>query len=279
MGGRYGAFTFCDRITEYVPARRARATFAVPGNLTGFSPCLTAEATGQLAAWVAMAHIDFRGRPVAALAHDVRMHSDVRPGETLTLEVDIEECDDSAVFYQGRAHVGGREIVRLIDCLGPMLPQDEYDSADDLAREFALLCGEGAPPGRFEGIGPHAMETIDASADSRSACLHVPVAAPYFVDHFPRRPVFPATLLLDHAIRVAADLVDADAAIAAPLRVSQVKNVKMRDFIRPGEDVMLRVTRLAAGDDGPRVKLEATIGERKMATAQIAFAQAVVEAA
>lgn len=276
MGGRYGAFTFCDRITEYVPARRARATFAVPAALTGFSSCLVAEATGQLAAWVSMAHIGFRGRPVAALARDVRMGDDVRPGDTLTLEVDVEDCDEQAVFYQGRAHVDGRMAVRLIDCLGPMLPQDDYDSADDLAREFALLCGAGAQPGRFEGIGEHVMETVTASADARSARLHVPLDASYFVDHFPRRPVFPATLLLDHAIRVAGELVGDD---GPPQRVAGVANVKMRDFIRPGEDVLLKVARVSPGEDGPRVRFTAAIGERKMATAQIAFAHAGVEVA
>jgi 3-hydroxymyristoyl/3-hydroxydecanoyl-(acyl carrier protein) dehydratase len=277
MGGRYGAFTFCDRITEYVPARRARATFAVPPALPQFSPCLVAEATGQLAAWVSMAHIGFRGRPVAALARDVRMLGDVHPGDTLTLEVDVEECDDDAVFYQGRARVGDRDAVQLIDCLGPMLPQEDYDSADDLARQFALLCGEGAAPLRFDGVDVHAMEVISSTDDARSARLHIPADAPYFVDHFPRRPVFPATLLLDHAMRVAADLVGATD--ARPQRVSRVHNVKMRDFILPGEDVELQVSRVKPGDDDARVKLMAKIGERTMATAQFVFAHAAVEVA
>ncbi len=276
MGGRYGAFTFCDRITEYEPARRARATFAVPPALERFSQCLAAEATGQLAAWVAMAHIGFRGRPVAALARDVRMEADVRPGDTLSLEVDVEECDDEAVFYQGRAHVDGKPVVRLVDCLGPMLPQQDYDSADDLAREFALLCGEGAVPGRFGGIGEHALETLCVTPDVRTARLRVPADAPYFVDHFPRRPVFPATLLLDEAIRVATSLVDDG---AADWRASRVANVKMRDFIRPGETVELKVTRAASAGEETRVKFTAAIGERTMATAQIAFARTSVEVA
>lgn len=278
MGGRYGAFTFCDRITEHVPATRARATFAVPATLGQFSSCLVAEATGQLAAWVSMAHIGFRGRPVAALAREVRIHGEVRPGDTLSLEVEIGSCDAEAVFYQGRAHVAGRVAVELVDCLGPMLPQHDYDSADDLAHQFALLCGPGAAPGRFHGVGEHAMETVTAGTDSRVARLHVPADAPYFADHFPRRAVFPATLLLDHAIRVAAALVDVDP--AQPRRVSRVHNVKMRDFIAPGEDVLLHVARIAPrNDDDARVKLTATIAERTMASAQIGFSRAVVQAA
>jgi len=277
MGGRYGAFTFCDRIVEYVPAKRARATFAVPEALAEFSSCLVAEATGQLAAWVSMAHIAFRGRPVAALAREVLIHDEVLPGETLTLEVDVAECDESSVFYQGRARVGDRTVVELIDCLGPMLPQDDYDSPEDLARQFALLCGSGATPGRFGGVGAHVLEAISADANTRSARLRIPADAPYFADHFPRSPVFPATLLLDHAIRVAAALVNDRP--SQVFRAARVQNVKMRDFIRPGENVVLSVSRIDPKDDAVRVRFQATLGDRTMATAQIGFAHADLEVA
>ena len=80
MSDHFAAFSFVDRITEFVPGTRAKARFAVPAGLASFPSCLVAEAVGQLAAWVAMAHIDFRGRPVAALASETRFHRDVRPG-------------------------------------------------------------------------------------------------------------------------------------------------------------------------------------------------------
>ena len=91
MTGRYSAFTFCDRITEYEPAQHAQGEFLVPDHLTGFSPSLCAEATGQLAAWVAMANIGFRGRPVAALAKEVRILGNVVPGDTLVMKMELTE--------------------------------------------------------------------------------------------------------------------------------------------------------------------------------------------
>ena len=108
MTDHFAAFSFVDRITEYEPGRRARGSYAVPADVPAFPSCLVAEAVGQLAAWVAMAHIDFRGRPVAALANETRFRSDVTPGDTLDLAVDIESCDDDAVAYAGRARVDGR---------------------------------------------------------------------------------------------------------------------------------------------------------------------------
>ncbi|MEI8334007.1 MAG: transcription termination factor NusA, partial [Chloroflexota bacterium] len=48
--------------------------------------------------------------------------------------------------------------------------------------------------------------TPDAATPVAVAVPAVPAAAPFFADHFPRRPVFPATLLLDAQIRLALPL-------------------------------------------------------------------------
>jgi hypothetical protein len=53
----FAAFSFVDRITEFVPARSARGVFHVPATIPAFPACLVAEAVGQLAAWVSMEHI------------------------------------------------------------------------------------------------------------------------------------------------------------------------------------------------------------------------------
>lgn len=270
MSGRYSAFTFCDRITEFEPARHAKAEFLVPDHLTGFSSSLCAEATGQLAAWVSMANIGFRGRPVAALAKEVRILGDVVPGDTLHLEVEIEECDEDAVAYRGHARANGHTVVELIDCLGPMLPQQDYDDPDDLAREFDVLRSPGgADSGRFGGIPHHDLEDVEhVAGKQRTAVLHVPAQAPYFADHFPRRPVFPATLLLDHAMRVASSLVNESG--EADWRPTAMKNIKMRDFILPGQAVMIVAERDEASAT-PLVKINARIEGRTMATARIAY--------
>ena len=107
MSDHFAAFSFVDRITEFEPGKRAVGRYHVPVHVAAFPSCLVAEAVGQLAAWVAMAHIGFRGRPVAALANETRFRADVAPGDTLSLAVDIESCDEHAVAYSGSALVGG----------------------------------------------------------------------------------------------------------------------------------------------------------------------------
>lgn len=272
MGEHFAAFSFVDRITEFEPARRARGAYAVPAGIPAFPSCLVAEAVGQLAAWVSMAHIAFRGRPVAALANETRFHADVRPGSTLDLEVDIEHCDEHAVAYAGRARVGGTLVIELVDCLGPMLPVEEFDSPDALAARFALIRGEGAPPGRFRGVvSPRVERTGGVPGRSATARLHVPDAAPFFGDHFPRRPVFPATLLLDAQIGLAMG-VAAEAprwpagTVPAPSRMT---HVKMRSFIPPGAVLDIDAELAPDGHDTATLRLAARMDGKNAATARL----------
>jgi 3-hydroxymyristoyl/3-hydroxydecanoyl-(acyl carrier protein) dehydratase len=272
MSPHFAAYSFVDRITDFVPAKHARGVFAVPPHLADFSSCLVAEAVGQLAAWVSMAHIDFRGRPVAALATETRFHGDAIPGRILELAVDIDDCDDEAVAYSGSASVDGKTIIELIHCLGPMLPVAEFDEPDALRERFALLRTTGASPHRFDGVTLPAVTTREhLPGQSLKAALHVPVDAPFFADHFPRRAVFPATLLLDTQIRLALGVAreawsQKGDETPRPIRVS---NVKMRAFILPGQDVELTIDLAPLANGVAKASLGARIGERVVATARL----------
>ena len=275
MADHFAAFSFVDRITDYVPGTSARGEFAVPRELTSFPLCLVAEAVGQLAAWVAMEKIAYRGRPVAALANETRFGGPVLPGETLQLSVEIESCDDDAVAYSGWARVGERLVAELQDCLGPMLPVEEFDSPAALAERFALLRGAGAPSGRFHGVAPPRLSPGPrVRGESATATLHVPTAAPFFADHFPRRPVFPATLLLDTQIAFALELA-AETAVcpagtrAVPLRMT---HVKMRSFIAPGDVVEIRAEVAKDGASGSgKIMLTAMANGKSIATARLEY--------
>lgn len=277
----FAAYSFVDRIVEFEPGRHARGTFAIPAALREFSPALVAEAVGQLAAWVAMDHIDFRGRPVAALATETRFRDDARPGETLDLEADLFDCDDDAVAYNGRASVAGRPVIELVDCLGPMLPVADFDAPDAMRARLALLRGGGAPSNRFHGIGPLPIDvTRRVPGVELRATLAVPASAAFFADHFPRRPVFPATLLLDTKLRLAVDLArEAQAMRGAEPRAVRMTHVKMRSFIVPMQRLDIAVD-LAPGENGAvKAMLSARTDDRLVATARLDLARAVPDAA
>jgi 3-hydroxymyristoyl/3-hydroxydecanoyl-(acyl carrier protein) dehydratase len=269
MSDHFAAFSFVDRITAFEPGVRARGTFAVPADLPAFPACLVAEAVGQLAAWTAMDAIGFRGRPVAALATETVFHGDVAPGSRLYLSVEVESCDDEAIAYGGQAEVAGVRMIELKHCLGPMLPVADFDAPEALRERLRLLRGEGAAAGRFRGVPPPELSSLDGEPGRTArALLKIPASAPFFADHFPRRPVFPATLLLDSQIRLALDL--ARAAIGGTRLVAQrMTHVKMRSFIPPGADVMLGAElNRDRGLDDP-VRLTAEIDGRTVATARL----------
>jgi 3-hydroxymyristoyl/3-hydroxydecanoyl-(acyl carrier protein) dehydratase len=270
----FAAYSFVDRIVAFDAGERARGTFAIPARLARFPSAFVAEAVGQLAAWVAMDAIDFRGRPVAALATETRFLGDARPGDTLELAVDIQQCDDEAVAYDGHASVDGRRVIELSDCLGPMLPVADFDSPDALRERLALLRGAGAPIGRFGGIGDIGVD-VNRIVPGRDlhATIVVPTAAPFFADHFPRRPVFPATLLLDLMMQCAMDVARGSEALGASPRAIRVTYVKMRSFIVPSQRLDVDVA-LGAADNGvAKAMLSAKTDDRLVASARLELAK------
>ena len=270
----FAAFSFVDRITGYSPGKGAQGVFHVPAAVAEFPACLVAEAVGQLAAWVSMEHIGYRGRPVAALAGETRFLGAVSPGDTLDLTVEIDDVDDDVVSYRGWADVAGRRVIELNDCLGPMLPVADFDAPDALRERFALLRGAGATPDRFHGVAaPDAATVEHVPGQSVRANLDVPKSAPFFADHFPRRPVFPATLLLNAQIALATRIArEANVARADPMPM-RMTHVKMRSFIVPGQQVDARAEFAGMQEGTTRIALSARDGDGKtIATARVEFA-------
>jgi 3-hydroxymyristoyl/3-hydroxydecanoyl-(acyl carrier protein) dehydratase len=272
MAAHFAAYSFVDRIDALDPGRAAHGTFAVPPTLR-FSSCLVAEAVGQLAAWVAMDHIDYRGRPVAGIANETRFGADAHPGATLDLSVDIEQCDDEAVAYRGRATSRGQTLVELFDCLGPMLPTAQFDDPAALRARFALLRGEGAAPARFGGVTLPPLADVATGMTGETATLRarfeVPQDAPFFHDHFPRKPVFPATLLLDLLIGQALELARAAPWSAGAVVPRRVTHVKMRSFIVPGQQLDLTVALQAPAGGRARATLQAATDGRTVGGARL----------
>ena len=270
----FAAYSFVDRIDEFVSGARAKGVFAIPTALDQFSSCLVAEAVGQLAAWISMERIDFRGRPVAALATETWFHGTAMPGDTLALTVDVQHCDDETVAYGGTASVNGRKVIELVDCLGPMLPVADFDSPDALRERLDLLRTTGAQPGRFPGVSlPPLVEKTRVPGASMEAEFDVPVQSSYFNDHFPRRHVFPATLLLDMQTRLAEDLArDAPWAQGRRLVFHRVTHVKMRSFIEPSQSITIGVTLNPPVDGIAKAMLGARAGERTVASARLELA-------
>ena len=244
MAERYNAFSFVDRISSLEPGIRARGHFRVPGAVEDFPSSLVAEAIGQLAAWVSMDQLDYRFRPVAGIAAELTFLRAVHPGQRLDLEVEIDNCSGTDVAYGGRALVDGEIVVELHHSLGPMLPMEEFDQPADVRERFALLRDAGAPEGRYQGVPEIELVPLEQiPGQMLKATLKVPETAPFFGDHFPRRPVFPATLLLSTQLKAAIRLASESDYWPrnTPLWAGRVRDLKMRSFILPGQEPEIRL--------------------------------------
>jgi 3-hydroxymyristoyl/3-hydroxydecanoyl-(acyl carrier protein) dehydratase len=178
------------------------------------------------------------------------------------------------VAYGGNASVEGRQMIELKHCLGPMLPVEDFDAPDALRERLLLLRGQGAPRGRFPGVDlPETVVLEHVPGKSLRASLNVPRQATFFADHFPRNPVFPATLLLDAQIREAARLVEVSCGpqFASPV-AARMTHVKMRAFITPGQQVELEATLSSQDALAARVRMSAQVAGKPVATARVEFA-------
>jgi 3-hydroxymyristoyl/3-hydroxydecanoyl-(acyl carrier protein) dehydratase len=275
MSEHFSAFSFVDRITQVEPGKRARGHYLVPAGIRRFPVSFALEAAGQLAAWTAMAQFDFQVRPVAGLAGDLRFGRDVRPGQTLDLAVEIETCEDDAVSYCARAEVDGEFVVEIDHSVGPFLPMEEFDSADAVRERFELITGPGAPAERFEGVAEHDLEVVELARGERIvAAMRVPEAAPFFLDHFPRRPVLPATILLDAQIQLSLQLATASQTWPpdAKLFATGVPEMKMRSFIPPGEVLELSVEFTHPGGANGRARTGVRMNGKSIARGLIEIA-------
>jgi len=272
MDEHFRAFSFVDRITSVQPGVRIRGRYTIPPGIDAFPASLVAEAVGQLAAWVAMAADNFARRPVAGLAGSIALLAPVRPGQVLELAAELESVDAEAVTYGGTAHTNGTAVIHLQNCVGPMVPLIEFDDPQALRDRFDLLCGPGAMTGGFGG-SPALL--LDRTGGEMGRCvratLHVPASAPLFADHFPRRPVFPGSLLVHRNLELATMLADEVPPPAGGARwtLRTVSDVKLRAFISPGETLDLEAKLNERSDHSATLGVETRRGKRVVGSARV----------
>jgi 3-hydroxymyristoyl/3-hydroxydecanoyl-(acyl carrier protein) dehydratase len=254
-------FLFVDRIMELSPGKYARGVKHVTaddaylckdreGKLC-FIPSLIGETLGQLAAWNVMLSNDFTRRPVAGIASKARLIRPAYVGETLLLESFIDSLDDSAVQYHSIARVGDEIIFTLDGALGPLLPMADFIEADEVRQQFNELDRPGRwPPATTLGqtaastngpirIAPMTFDRIIACEPGAtlSAEKCITRAAPYFPDHFPKKPVLPMTVLLECKLNLAYEFVKRSNFNKA-YQVSELRRIKMSGFILPGDVIV-----------------------------------------
>lgn len=263
-------FLFVDRIVESVPGQLIRGIKHITSDDTFlttddegrfcFIPSLIGETLGQLAAWNVMHQNDFSQRPVAGIVASACLHRPAYVGETLLLESFIDEVDERAVQYHSIARVGGESIFSVDGALGPLLPMSDFISRDEVKQQYAEIDSPGdwaalslisSPLIEAEPLVLNEnLRTVLMTFDRIISCdpgvrlvaiKHITRAAPYLPDHFPKKPVLPMTVLLECKLSLAREFV-ARARFPVQYSVSELRKIKMNEFVHPGDVITCHVT-------------------------------------
>jgi 3-hydroxymyristoyl/3-hydroxydecanoyl-(acyl carrier protein) dehydratase len=254
------SFLFVHRITE-LDSQHARGELCCASDAADLPVWVAIEAIGQLACWIAAARSDFTTRPVAAVVREGRIPRGMGTAAAarVVLEAQLERVDRRAVLYGGRALADGLEIAGLGGCVGPTLPLDSFDDPAAVRARFAALRAgsTGLPPLSPADLPAPDLRDLTIRGTTGRADLWVPTAAPFFADHFPRQPVYPASLLAaaqnELAKRVAASVFDVPPEDVAPTLIA---DFKVRAFSPPGQRLVLSAE--AQPPQGERVSVALT---------------------
>ncbi len=264
------SFLFVDRIVELISGERIRGIkhisrddFYLTADVQGkpcFIPSLIGETLGQLAAWNVMQRNEFTFRPVAGVVSCAKLHRPAYVGDTLLLESFIDVIDDRAVQYHSEARVGDELVFSVEGALGPLLPMADFISMDEIRRQFTEIYRPGDWAEMSTVINREAAAGCELNAHPNATMApmmfdrilsnepgvaltaekRVSKSAPYFPDHFPYKPVLPMTVLLECKINLAKEFV-VHAKYDANYQVSELRKIKMNDFILPGDIVVCHV--------------------------------------
>lgn len=274
MDAHFRAFSFVERIASFQQGSQIRGQYTIPPQLDGFPLSLVGEAIGQLAAWGSMSLVGFEYRPLAGLAGRIKLLSSPRPGEKVELEANLEKVDEESVEYTGRAFVDGRPVVELLDCVGPMVPVVDFDNPAALRTRFEQLCQEDSGLSGVAELPSFALDRTGGElGQSTSANFQVPASAPMFEDHFPRRPVFPGSLLMHLKLQLGAPLLNE---LPAPPNgrwvAESVVDMKLRSLIAPGTSLQLTARVKTRPEAPPRLAFETRVNQELIATAGLMLA-------
>jgi 3-hydroxymyristoyl/3-hydroxydecanoyl-(acyl carrier protein) dehydratase len=223
-----------------------------------------------------MHSLDFQSRPVAGVVSSVIFSGMARPGDTLLLESFIDELDDKAVSYHSIATVEGRDVLRVEGALGPLLPMESFIDQNTVRAQFDALF-QDAPAGLSQGTSPiasrwlHCDEVVaETPGESVSASLYVDPDAPWFADHFPRKPVLPMTILLECMSNLAREFLARNQLHG--YRLQEVRKIKMNTFVEPGSTLLVEVRQKASGPDERVLVLRSDRDGRRVCVCEMRFA-------
>lgn len=289
-------FLFVDRILELIEGKLIRGIKHVtsedayldvqPGLPPFFISSLLGETLGQLAAWNVMKTNHFQSRPVAGITSCATVLRPAFVGETVALESVIDRLDETAVEYHSAAYVGDELIFSLEGVLGPMLPMETFIDDTSVRDQFHHIYRPGSwPPPSPLPTCSQVLPIVTSSPSMHSfkfdriidiepnqsiqaeKCINY--SAPYFPDHFPKRPVLPLTVLLECLHHLAKTFFETSN--RSGYRLYQLKKIKMKDFVQPGDIITARLSIKAETAEHLTLQAQTLLDNKRICALEMIF--------
>jgi 3-hydroxyacyl-[acyl-carrier-protein] dehydratase len=110
------------------------------------------------------------------------------------------------------------------------------------------------------------------SGKTAKAVKNVTLAEEHLHDHFPGFPVMPGSLILEGMAQTGGILLGETHQFKHVVILAKVPKLVFHSWARPGDQLIYTAKLMEARLEGGFVEVEATCGERKVATAEIVFA-------
>ena len=150
---------------------------------------------------------------------------------------------------------------------------DLFDDATAVRERFERLRNPtpGISPPAVDIVAPR-LSPIELGAASATSRLDVPETAPFFADHFPRRPVYPASLLADALSRLGLPLAAQELDVEpGRMRVARLSEYKVRNFSPPGQRLELTAELRDVRDGTGAVAVCAAAEGKRVATGVLEY--------
>jgi 3-hydroxymyristoyl/3-hydroxydecanoyl-(acyl carrier protein) dehydratase len=295
-------FLFVDRILDFVPGKSITGIKHVTLSDTYFTQTqgkfallhsIIGEALGQLCSWYVLKSTDFQLRLVGGVIEEIQMIGDAHVGDTIFLENEIPElnCEDRFVRVNARASVKGKPILLFKNGIAPLLPLEEFNDPEDSKKDFARLYrpeahfDHSSDPEKFDypldnptpELAPFIYDKILSWKPGHEliAQKNISMTAPYFADHFPRKPLYPLSIMIEHNLHLSYAFFGKEMSKTIPLkkclRPIAVRKIKIGNFVQPGDSVVTRISLKEQKVDGFILSFHNTVDNKKVCVAEAEF--------
>ena len=142
-------FRLVDSILNYEPKKRIRGTKAVSfeeyqlkrafGDHPALPESLVLGSLFQLCNWLTMLSSDFTQAGLVLQTERIDFHSQLRPGERLKLEIQVQDYQSDHIQFDGQAHCGSRAVATGAGCTARPVAIDQYYSPADMHVWFSEI--------------------------------------------------------------------------------------------------------------------------------------------